>query len=362
MEIIESRRPAWSAEEAWVVEQEPNLEIGSQDGAPEYIFFRVAGALRLDDRRIVIADGFSNQVRFYSEAGEFLKAVGREGQGPGEYQYIRGLGRCGADSVFAFDINWQAKVYTADGALVREMAIHDPQSYQGLSPYNLSCSRSGYFLITGWGEQTLQQIIGFYQATAPVSLLDRDGDLVVDLGERLASERVGRETGSRPHPFGRSTELALADDRIFVGGAGQLEVQAFSMGGTLTAILRGPPLDLTIRGEDIDRYREERLARFDEPDRATEERRLRDMPMPEQFPAYTDLRVDPEGNLWVQRFLRPGDDRNLWTVFAADGAMLGDIEIPTDLEITEIGADYVLGVSTDEMDVERVRLHRLLKR
>jgi hypothetical protein len=84
--------------------------------------------------------------------------------------------------------------------------------------------------------------------------------------------------------------------------------------------------------------------------------------MPEQFPAYTDLRVDPEGNLWVQRFLRPGDDRNLWTVFAADGAMLGDIEIPTDLEITEIGADYVLGVSTDEMDVERVRLHRLLKR
>jgi hypothetical protein len=241
------------------------------------------------------------------------------------------------------------------------MAIHHPKSYQGLSPYNLSCSRSGYFLITGWGEQAFQQVIGFYQATAPVSLLDRDGNLVLDLGEHLASERVGTERGSRPHPFGRSTELALADDRIFVGGAGQLEVQAFSMAGDPTAILRGPPIDLTIRGEDVDRYREERLARVDAQDRPAVERRVREMPMLEQFPAYTDLRVDPEGNLWVQRFLRPGDGRNLWTVFAADGAMLGDVEIPTDLEITEIGADYVLGVATDEMDVERVRLHRLLK-
>jgi hypothetical protein len=60
------------AGEAWVVEEEPSLEIGTQDGAAEYIFFRVAGALRLDDGRVVIADGFSNQVRFYSEAGEFL--------------------------------------------------------------------------------------------------------------------------------------------------------------------------------------------------------------------------------------------------------------------------------------------------
>ncbi|UCC74409.1 MAG: hypothetical protein JSV86_07590 [Gemmatimonadota bacterium] len=195
IEAIESRGPAWSAEEAWVVEGEPSLEIGAQDGAPEYIFFRVAGALRLDDGRIVIADGFSNQVRFYSEAGEFLKAVGREGQGPGEYQYIRSLGRCAGDSVVAFDLHWQAKVYTAAGELVREMPLHDPNSYQGLGPYNLTCSRTGYFLITGWGERSFQQIIGFYQAMAPVSLLDRDGNLVLDLGEHRASEQGGVERG-----------------------------------------------------------------------------------------------------------------------------------------------------------------------
>jgi hypothetical protein len=359
IEIVETSAPSWSPGEGWSLEELPSLVIGEADAGDEYTLYRVAGAIRMADGRIVIADGFHNQLRFYGQDGVFLNDVGREGKGPGEYEYIRGLARCGGDSIFGFDINWQAKVYTADGELVREMRLREPGS--PLSPYHLTCAASGYFLITGWGAQTMQLNIGFYQAMAPASLLDREGQLVTDLGEFLASERVGTDRGSRPHPFGRATALALGGDAIYIGSAERLEVQMFSLAGDLTRILRGPGLDLAIRPSDLEIYKASRLADVDEADRPALERYIDGLPPLERFPAYTELRLDGEGNLWVHRFRRPGYGEELWTVFASDGAMLGDVVMPGDLEVTDIGSDYVLGVARDELGIERVRFYRLRK-
>jgi hypothetical protein len=66
------------------------------------------------------------------------------------------------------------------------------------------------------------------------------------------------------------------------------------------------------------------------------------------------------GNIWVQEYAlswkAPG-----WSVFDPDGVYLGDISSMDDFRVTDIGADYVLGVMTDELDVERVLLYGLVK-
>jgi hypothetical protein len=69
--------------------------------------------------------------------------------------------------------------------------------------------------------------------------------------------------------------------------------------------------------------------------------------------------ADPDGNLWVLAYTRPGDERRSWTVFAPEGRALGTVETPPGLRIMEIGADYVLGVWRDDLDVEHVRMYRL---
>jgi hypothetical protein len=71
--------------------------------------------------------------------------------------------------------------------------------------------------------------------------------------------------------------------------------------------------------------------------------------------------VDGDGNLWVSahhEFMRP---QPRWTVLDRAGKLLGEVITPPGLTVYEIGADYVLGKQVDELDVERITLHRLIK-
>jgi hypothetical protein len=72
--------------------------------------------------------------------------------------------------------------------------------------------------------------------------------------------------------------------------------------------------------------------------------------------------ADADRNLWVRDYLPPRDERGLWTVFDPEGRALGRVETPEGLWVWEIGSDYVLGTTTDELGVERVQLWGLEKR
>lgn len=68
--------------------------------------------------------------------------------------------------------------------------------------------------------------------------------------------------------------------------------------------------------------------------------------------------ADRVGHLWLEEFEPPGEDRPgaLWTVLDPEGRVLGRVETPDGLEIYEIGADYLLGRTRDELRVEYVQL------
>ena len=80
------------------------------------------------------------------------------------------------------------------------------------------------------------------------------------------------------------------------------------------------------------------------------------MPMPPTMPAFTDFLLDSEGNLWVKRFHPSWEEGNRWGVFSPDGEFYGNVDMPIGLEVMDITADYVLGVTRDDLDVERVEL------
>jgi hypothetical protein len=114
--------------------------------------------------------------------------------------------------------------------------------------------------------------------------------------------------------------------------------------------------------EDIERYKQDILERTRDPSRRQFwQSMFAEMPVPETMPAYSGLRVDAEGNLWVGGYQRPGDDQPRWTVFDPDGVMLGVVETPRRFRIYEIGHDYVLGRGADDLDVEHIQIYDLLK-
>ena len=81
-------------------------------------------------------------------------------------------------------------------------------------------------------------------------------------------------------------------------------------------------------------------------------------PVAERMPALTSIIVDRLDHLWVEEYELPGEERpgSLWTVFDPEGRVLGFVETPDGLEIYEIGEDYILGRSLDELDVEHVQV------
>ncbi len=108
--------------------------------------------------------------------------------------------------------------------------------------------------------------------------------------------------------------------------------------------------------------KEERLENTDnESWRQRLEHMLNEMPFPETMPAHAGILVDEAGNLWVGEYRRPGDDQPRWNVFDPEGHWLGTVDTPPRFAIDQIGDDFVLGRYRDELDVEYVRLYKLIK-
>jgi hypothetical protein len=374
IEIVESRAPAWNGED-WQVADEPTVRIGLVEGDPAYLFANVEGAVFLADGRIAVADRGSSQLRFYSSSGAYERFAGGPGEGPGELGYIRDLERCGADSLYVFEIDYQNVVFGADGQYLREARPYD-QNSPDRRPYLLRCATNGYYAAVGWEDLTGPPTVGFYRAEARawilapshsqpsepiVSIEDAGLSIITDLGPVLSSERVGTERGSRPHPFGRATQIAITPTALYLGTGETPEVRRFTFSGRLERIVRWSGEGLEITEADIAAYREAQLAAVSAADRPAVERGLRELPMPPALPAFQRIEADSDGNLWVQRFRRPGETSMQWLIFDPDGVWLGSVRVPAQFEITDIANNRLLGIARDDLGVERVLVYEIIK-
>ena len=79
------------------------------------------------------------------------------------------------------------------------------------------------------------------------------------------------------------------------------------------------------------------------------------------MPLFTIPFGDAEGRVWLPSY-RPGGARegaSDYTVVSADGEWLGTVEAPPRFRILDVAGGLVLGVHTDDMDVESVVVYEL---
>jgi hypothetical protein len=364
IQIVENSGAAWEEGEGWRLSEQPVLQIGELDGPEEYQLYRVSGAIRLPDGRIVVANG-GHELRFYEANGSHVRSAGRKGGGPGEFEALGSLRAVGPDSLMAVD--WQLQrvsFFDTRGAFLGSFPI---PAVEGTGrPRLIGRFGDGTLMVAGGRSFGADARGGLHVDSSLYVRVTPDGEPLDTMGSLPAGEsfviREGQGMTVTSRAFGRSPQHDLRGQRFYFGNGESYTVDVYSSQGTLEHRIRRVHDNLAVTEEDVRRFKEERLENATDPDwRPRTERSLAEMPYPATMPAYSRIILDSEGNLWVAPYRRPGDEQPRWDVFDPDGQWLGTVETPPDFRVTEIGADYVLGVYRDELDVEQVQLYTLRK-
>jgi hypothetical protein len=366
IQIVENRDGQWDEDGGWRLSDEPALQIGVADGDTLYQMDRVRAALRLGDGRIVVANAGSQQLRWYDANGRHVASAGREGGGPGEFRGLFTLRRLPGDSVLAYDVGaFRLSWFDPAGRFVRSVPLQPvgqtpPRFVDRFGDGSLLLSSSVRTLGNSTESGTRRDTLLFLRAGP-------DGVPVDSLPPTPASEASfqfitegGQIRGMNilTLPFMRNVHTATAGDRYWQGITDAYELVLRRADGTPERIVRRTVEPVPVRGAYLDSLRRVQVA-----DNGPEAgKSLDQVQVPERLPAFERLLVDDDGNLWVQQTPWPGAVPPRWDVFDGQGRMLGTVTMPAGFRATHISPDFVLGVWTDEDDVEYVRMHRLAKR
>ena len=206
-------------------------------------------------------------------------------------------------------------------------------------------------------------------------ILDGDGSLRAELGSHPGVEEFYYldRTVFPPFsfwmmdpPFQQSVVWGAWGPLAIVSPTDRYDIRAYGADGSVARIVRRDHDVPTPTQADLDHYRTDLMASMSAERKEMMSPVLDAMPLPPSFPAFSAIEVDALGYLWVREYNLPGEDdggggaspedRALWTVFDPDGIVQGFIETPPALEIYEIGEDYILGKTNDELGVDYVQL------
>ena len=287
------------------------LRIGEIDGPDEMLFSSLAGGFILPDGGVVLADATSREVRQFNSSGDFVRKHGQEGEGPGEYQYIIGMGKCRPDGFTVFDIGWTMSFYDDEGRFVEEQVT---RLEGGSTPYHMACQRSGVLAVINWDLGGPQ--LGFHTAMGRLRILNSDGSEAADLGDRIGFERWGHRGGSGPHPAGRSTRFGFSGGDLIVADGSFFGFERWSQDGVLQEVVRleaAPPSIDSLMSE----YLEWSLSRASNDEmKAGYRRDIESMEGPAQASFFSDLFVSDR--LILVREPSVGESGR-WFGFQADG-------------------------------------------
>lgn len=379
--VAEAAAPLWREGEGWRVVEPPLLEIGTTMGDPDYQLADVTAVAKLENGGIVVAVQGSKELRWFSEDGAFVRRAGREGEGPGEFSGLGFVDALPGDSVVAYD-EWLERVHVfgPDGVLSRTLKIERPRTgTQPSVPVGLATGE----LLVRFLDYTVEAESGIVrwpgEVLTLVSLEDGSSRAIADVPGHEADVEF-REGGGYAHGaylFAKGPVFAAFGDRFALAQSEAYAIRIERFDGSSPLSVRRPVaveratqahLDATVDAVVATVFPEGRD--HSPEDAARLEGIWRGRPRAETLPVLRSMHFDDLGNLWVEPFHLLGSELPPYQVFAPDGTWLGEVVLPPGQDRgwvadyaprLELGADYVLGVWKDALDVQRVRMYRLEK-
>lgn len=359
------------------------MEVGAEDGSEEETFGGIPTLVPAGDGGVYVYDQQANAIRQFDGTGTFVRNIGRNGGGPGEFGQVNGLTRMVDGRFLVWDAtNARINVYSDTGAFLTAWRV----------PFTSHFGQN--MLWTGHDGRTYSwavlkaDTLDFTRGVRGVIVYDSIGTVIDSLPypkwgddppSLIARSADGRSMTSFSFPFWPSTVAAISPAGGFVSGPGAPYLLYFTGGRAAKPIrverITAPvPVSSTERREARQMV-ETGLRRLDPnwswsgPD------------IPADKPAYELLKIDRDGRVWVELStaavpipaaelppVRPGEERRprtttrtptVYDVFAADGRLLGRVAFPRRVAFHNASGDAVYAVRRDSSDVEYVVRYRV---
>jgi 6-bladed beta-propeller protein len=351
--------------DGWELGTQVEVIAGSLDSPPELSFHQVAWATRLQSGEIVVLDGgLRSRLTVLTSDGEFVRTIGRNGEGPGEFGWVTSIQAGADDSLFVFDAGHQRlTVFSTDGSTLRT-ANYRPVEGERLG----SVTHLGGQTWLGRGlDSPLQgppsQIM---QDTIVLGLLDPHlgtFELLAELPSLMSTTmRIGDRLGFGSVAFTPRALHATWGGCIFVATADTSSIRVYSANGKQVASFEGPGTHRAVAEEQLDAYVEYRLRRVPEDQQRIVGQALRDAAHPESLPYYSQMLTDHRGYLWLQQYYPTFDLENHWYVLTPSGRVLADVGLPAGVWVFGIDEYGLLGMRNGDFDEEMIVVLPMISR
>jgi len=337
------------------------LDTTRAQSFPDLELAYVRGMRLLADGRIVIANAGSSQLIFLDPRSGDTTAIGRQGDGPGEFAGFFGLYRCAGDSLAVLGFPSRLTVFDAQGRLGRAGPALNfrPHEMAGVAS---DCATTAFVRaeLTPEYRQSDPAPLGMYWAPS----LDADP---IEVAKMWGTETtpVRGLPGPVRRPYGSDAIWTLSGNRVVVGRTDTAEARLYGRNGGLERIIRWETAARPVMASDRERYTKALSAlEAESPGSGLEFIRLDRITLPDRRPLFSRLLTDDLGNLWVQRYPELphifdnrgfsvfGPEGRFWWIFSPTGRLLGTGTTPEEFLIHDIRDGMVAGVVRDADGVE----------
>lgn len=212
-------------------ESETVVVVGRDSDEPEYLFDRIRDGI-LTDHGFWIADGGSNEIRYYSPDGAFQYALGGLGDGPGEFRSLMRIFLLEPASLLAFDAGGRVTEFGPEKQVVR--TFDAPWFEDGLRATEYVRVGAREFAALVRAPRDPREHIGETQRdTVELILMDASGGGYRSTGIRLPDRwwtfgRTAAGFGAESPPDGPSALLATLGPNLVTSTSESLELRVWA--------------------------------------------------------------------------------------------------------------------------------------
>lgn len=321
--VTNGRKPTPRAGAPTKLVLEELYTVGGGD-SPDASFVLATGLDVLPDGTLYVIDSKDSRVKVFDAAGKFVRAFGRQGQGPGEVNQPTGILVSPEKEVLVEDLlNRRLAVFGLDGTFLRHVSTAKALGINGIQMDGRGTIVARSMGLAEGGKMALE-----------VKTYDAEFNPKV----KLASFEMQIAGGAKINPFSAMDLLCVLgrDGLLYLGSARAYEIRIVSADGRLVKTIARDHDPVPFTQADKDEMME-RLSGV--PGGAAN---LKDMiQFPDAFPPFSYFLLTDEGRLLIKTFEKgPAEKEFYWDVFDADGRYIARVPLAHDIQLWRDGKAY----------------------